>query len=148
MKNIHYKLLKKYLDELIINQGIIKVDNPEKVVDKIKVDFLIKLAFRFYSKLYSNEVRRIYKNRWEVFRCENCLTPCKVQKYFYNEKFPENEDLTCPLGKDLTAEIQCINCGVIFLSKKPENNEYYMPICNTCHNAIGEELEIWQRLFE
>ena len=51
----HLLLLKEYIDELIVNSGIIKVNNPERVVEKVKVDFLVKLAFRFYSKLYNSE---------------------------------------------------------------------------------------------
>ena len=51
LKNIHITYLKRFLDELILTKGILKIENPERIVEKIKMDYLIKLAFRFYSRM-------------------------------------------------------------------------------------------------
>jgi hypothetical protein len=148
VKEIHFRLLKKYLDEMIVNHGIIKVENPEKIVEKVKIDFLVKLAFRFYRKLYTGEVRNVYMNKWEWFRCSNCNDHCeKFKCKFDPDGNEEIDDGTCCKGKNKEATIQCVNCGDFFTSRKPENDEYYMPLCDNCYDSIGEEIDIWQRLF-
>ncbi len=134
---------------MIVNQGILSVDNPDIIVEKVKVDFLIKLAFRFYSKLYSGEVPNFYQNQWEWFRCTACETPCDEFKKFTDSSDDDRElPSICPLGKDLVTDINCCNCGKIFPSRKPEDKNLYMPLCDECVNVIGEEMEIWGRLFD
>ncbi|MCD4829193.1 MAG: hypothetical protein K8R90_07200, partial [Candidatus Cloacimonetes bacterium] len=72
MKEIHFNLLREYLDEIIVNNGIIYIPNPEKIIEKVKVDYIVKLAFQFYRKLYSGDIKSPYMNRWEWFRCSSC----------------------------------------------------------------------------
>ncbi len=141
--------MKRYIDELIVKQGILHVENPDVIVEKVKIDFLVKLAFRFYGKLYRGDVPHIYLNQWEWFRCTACETPCEAFKHFTGSN-DENREIPrhCPLGRNSEATIHCCNCGNEFVSLKPENKQLYMPLCDECVDVIGEEMEIWGRLFD
>lgn len=152
MEHIHYQILKNFFDELIVNQGVLKVENPEKVVEKIKLDYLIKLAFRFYAKLYSNEVIRVYKNKWDWFKCANCPDKCPVYADIMDNSREKNDSSSlCPKHNNDSASMKCINCGAVFTSKKPEKKENiinYIPLCENCDEEIGQEIEIWENLFK
>lgn len=150
MKDIHFQILKEYLDELIINNGMIRVDNPERMIDKVKIEFLVKLAFRFYSKLYRTNITRTHRNKWKWFRCINCTDPCDDYKESISSKKSELPE-PCAKDQDTSAEMKCLNCGTLFHSQRPdeEHAEYtFLPICPKCKKMIGEEIEIWQRLFD
>jgi len=148
VKRIHFNLLRTYLDEIIINQGVIRVPNPERVVDKVRVDFLVKLAFRLYRKLYSEDIPSSYMNRWEWFRCSNCESPCdEFLNYMADPDQVQRFPSVCTLGRDTLTQLECLNCGKRFSSRKPAEEGLYMSLCDDCQNAIGQEIEIWQRLF-
>ncbi len=137
MYNLHFNILKDYLDAIIINNGILKVENPEKIVEKVKLDFLIKLAFRFYKKLYDGEID-------SQFSQESKDNDNNIVKFYKSEKgleghFPK---------KNNKAEIVCLNCNKHFYTSEIPKNNNFLPICEECEKTIGQEIEIWQRLFD
>ena len=136
LERIHINYLKEYIDQLILNKGIITIKNPELVVDKIKVDFLVKLAFRFYSKLYSSEKYATYlvESEKEYFDdCEKQHQP--IFQSMLNVMYLRKQE----------AVIQCLNCGndVALKSLTGDN----LPICGNCQLDIGFEMEIWEKIF-
>jgi len=138
LENIHITYLKEFIDQLIINKGVIKVRNPELVIEKVKIDFLVKLAFRFYSKLYNSEKYSSYLLESEKNQFEDCDIAHQpiIQSVFntFNSNH-QNED------------VQCLNCGkeIRFadLVKSGDN----LPICKDCHDEIGMEIDIWEKIF-
>ena len=136
LEKIHINYLKEYIDQLILNKGIIQVRNPELVVDKIKVDLLVKLAFRFYAKLYSSEKYASYivKGEKEYFDdCDKEHQP--IFQSMLNVMYLRKQE----------AVIQCLNCSTdIALSSLSGDN---LPICSKCQDELGMELEIWETIF-
>jgi len=136
LERIHINYLKEFIDQLILNKGIITIKNPELVVDKIKIDFLVKLAFRFYSKLYSSEKYASYleKSQKEFFEdCEKEYQP--IFQSMLNIMYIRKQE----------AIIQCLNCGAdMALSSMSGDN---LPICAICQDDIGFEMEIWEKVF-
>jgi len=148
VKEIHIRLLKEYLDEIIVNNGVLYVANPEQVIEKVRVDYLVKLAFQFYRKLYAGEVRSPYMNRWEWFRCHACTQQCpEYLSGLHDPARPHPFPARCPLGHDDEAELVCLHCGARYPGARPADDGYTMPVCPACQEEIGQELEIWQRLF-
>ena len=138
LENIHIKYLKEFIDQLIINKGIIHVKNPELVIEKIKIDFLVKLAFRFYSKLYSSEKYASYLKESEkdsFIDSDKAYQPI-LQGMFslINSNKQENE-------------VQCLNCSaeipLSVLARSGDN----LPICSDCQLEIGVEMDIWEKVF-
>ena len=139
LENIHIKYLKEFIDELIINKGILRVKNPELVIEKIKIDFLIKLAFRFYSKLYSSEKYASYLQQSEK---ENFMEAGKdfqpiLQNMLKLLKFNKQDEV-----------VNCLNCGDNIALRDLERSGDNLPICEKCQSEIGLEMDIWERVFE
>jgi hypothetical protein len=137
MYNLHFNILKNYLDSIIINNGILEVENPEKIVEKVKLDFLIKLAFRFYKKLYDGEVD---SNFFEESKNINN----DVVEFYKSEKGLEGHFPR----KDNKAELVCLNCNKHFHTTEIPKNNNFLPLCSECEKTIGQEIEIWQKLFD
>ena len=138
LENIHIKYLKDYIDQLIINKGIIRVKNPELVIEKIKIDFLVKLAFRFYSKLYGSEKYASYLKASEK---DNFIESDKDYQ-------PILQNMLSVFSSDKRSEIvQCLNCGVDVSLKELEKSGDNLPICSNCQLDIGLEMDIWEKVF-
>jgi len=138
LKNIHITYLRKFLDELILSKGILKIENPERVVEKIKMDYLIKLAFRFYSRMYGSEKYASYLKKSE--KDLNLHSETQYQ----------------PIFKDIITNIkttnegnflQCLNCGKDISQNDINEIGTDLPLCTTCYDNIGIEFDIWQRVF-
>jgi|GEM_PF-1921102 len=138
LENIHIKFLKNYIDQLIINKGVIHVKNPELVIEKIKVDFLIKLAFRFYSKLYSSEKYASYLKESEK---ENFIDSDKEYQPILQCMF------SLINSKKQEKDVQCLNCGVEISLETLSNYGDNLPICTDCQMEIGLEMDIWEKVF-
>ncbi|MCL2063647.1 MAG: hypothetical protein FWG98_04680 [Candidatus Cloacimonetes bacterium] len=138
LENIHIKYLKDYIDQLIINQGILQVKNPELVIEKIKVDFLVKLAFRFYSKLYSSEKYASYLRESE-------------KENFINSDKEYQPILQCMFSlintRKQEKEVQCLNCATEIPLKELSISGDNLPICSDCQLEIGLEMDIWEKVF-
>ncbi len=137
MQNLHFNILKNYLDSIIINNGVLTVENPEKIVEKVKLDFLIKLAFRFYKKLYDGEIDSKFSHESE--KSDN-----NIVEFYKSEKgleghFPQ---------KNNQAELVCLNCNKHFYTSEIPKNNNFLPLCSECEKTIGQEIEIWQKLFD
>ena len=139
LNKIHITHLRNFIDELIITKGVLKIENPEKVIEKVRVDYLIKLAFRFYSKLYSSEK---YANHIKI--CENNIElddGKRCQPIIQNI-------LSLMSSEDADQDIQCLNCGIAIPIKELEKSGDSLPVCSTCEDEIGLELDIWERVFD
>jgi len=137
LEKIHLTLLKEYIDELIVNSGIIKVNNPERVIEKVKIDFLVKLAFRFYSKLYNSE-------KYSTLLYET-INKMKNEKEYDHAVF-QNLMLEIQNGNhDQT--VQCLNCNDLIDSKYLIQSGDNMPLCEACKEYIGQEIDIWEKVF-
>ncbi|MCD4828487.1 MAG: hypothetical protein K8R90_03535, partial [Candidatus Cloacimonetes bacterium] len=93
-------------------------------------------------------IKSPYMNRWEWFRCSSCPDPC--EEYRHNLRAPNPEHFVshvCPRRLDTVCELECINCGESFQSRRPIADGLYVSLCDSCQAAIGQEIEIWQRLF-
>ena len=138
LENIHIKYLKDYIDQLIINQGILYVKNPELVIEKIKIDFLVKLAFRFYSKLYSSEKYASYLRESEK---ENFIDSDK-------EYQPILQSMFCLINTSKREnEVQCLNCSTEIPLRELSISGDNLPICPDCQLEIGLEMDIWEKVF-
>lgn len=137
LESIHIKILKGFIDDLILNSGIIKITNPERVVEKVKIDYLVKLAFRFYSKLYSSEKYTSYlKETIDHLHDENADHQPIFQS-FLSHLTQDDED----------TPIQCLNCGTLISVKQLKTQGDCMPLCPDCQDTIGLEMEIWEKVF-
>ncbi|HPY96242.1 MAG TPA: hypothetical protein PL063_03420 [Candidatus Cloacimonadota bacterium] len=135
--NTHLTMLKEYIDELIVNSGMIKVQNPERVVEKVKVDFLVKLAFRFYSKLYNSEKFAGYLH--DIF---DKLDKDNNSKYdVFQAILDEMKD------NDDFANLQCLNCNAPISKEELIKSGENMPLCEKCKDHIGQEIDIWEKIF-
>jgi hypothetical protein len=138
LENIHIVYLKEFIDQLIINKGIIHVKNPEMVIEKIKIDFLVKLAFRFYSKLYSSEKYASYLKESEE---DSFLSATKNYQPILQNML---KMFSCTKQDKI---VQCLNCGdnisLVELEKSGDN----LPICTKCQSEIGLEMDIWEKVF-
>jgi len=136
LEKIHITYLKDFIDQLIINKGIIQVANPERVIEKVKIDFLVKLAFRFYSKLYSSEKYASYLKKTE---------------YSYKEKEYQHilQDMI-NIMNDAEAEqhLQCLNCGSSITIDELKKQGDCLPVCINCQDEIGLEMDIWEKVFD
>ena len=139
LNNIHIIYLKQFIDQLIINKGIIKIDNPERIVDKIKMDYLVKLAFRFYSKLYNSEKYASYLKIGEYD--SPAAADADYQPVFQNI-------LTQLNSTKSDTVVQCLNCGVEIHTKDLQNLGTDLPVCSKCYKDIGIEFDIWQKVFD
>ncbi len=135
LENIHLTILKEYIDELIINAGILKIENPEKVIEKVKIDFLVKLAFRFYSKLYSSEKYSSFLHD----TIDHLDNP--------NDKKAIFQDLMNTIHKNSSDNIQCLNCNILISQDQMKFIGDSLPLCTDCQNTIGLEMEIWEKIF-
>lgn len=135
LENIHLTILKEFIDELIINAGILKIENPEKVVEKVKIDYLVKLAFRFYSKLYSSEKYTNYLHE-TIDHLEQT-----------NERFAVFQNLMNTIQKKSSDSIQCLNCNSEISAQHLKMIGDALPLCDNCQDTIGLELEIWEKIF-
>ena len=138
LENIHIRYLKDYIDQLIINKGVIYVKNPEIIIEKIKIDFLVKLAFRFYSKLYSSEKYASYLKDGEN---ENMIDSDKdyqpiLQTIFSSINANKQEN-----------SVQCLNCKVEIPINELVMTGDNLPICKDCQKEIGLEMDIWEKVF-
>jgi len=139
LENIHIKYLKEFIDQLILNKGIIRVKNPELVIEKIKVDFLLKLAFRFYSKLYSSEKYASYlKEKEEDNFIESDKDYQPIITNMINLFKSENK------RGDV---VQCLNCSTDISVRDLERAGDNLPICESCQKEIGIEMDIWEKVF-
>ena len=139
LKNIHITYLKRFLDELILTKGILKIENPERIVEKIKMDYLIKLAFRFYSRMYGSEK---YASHIENSEKEFNINPDSQYQ-------PVFKDIIANIKTtDQDSDLQCLNCGATISDKELEAIGTDMPICANCYKSIGLEFDIWQRVFD
>ena len=139
LENIHIKYLKEFIDQLIINKGILKVKNPELVIEKIKIDFLVKLAFRFYSKLYNSEKYASYLIASEK---ENFID--SSDKDF--QPILQNMLKLLKIGKH-EENVNCLNCGEDISLIELERSGDNLPICDKCQSEIGFEMDIWEKVF-
>ncbi|MCL1826845.1 MAG: hypothetical protein FWG20_02285 [Candidatus Cloacimonetes bacterium] len=136
LERIHINYLKEYINQLILNQGVINIKNPELVVDKIKVDFLVKLAFRFYSKLYSSEKYASYLKETENPQFEDCEKEYQpILQSMLNVMYLRKQE----------AVVQCLNCGADIAIKSMSGDR--MPICDNCQEDIGMEMDVWEKIF-
>lgn len=138
LEKIHITYLKDFIDQLIINKGIIQVNNPERVIEKVKIDFLIKLAFRFYSKLYSSEKYASYLK--------------KTEENYGNSGNKEYQHILqdmLNIMNEAEAEhiLQCLNCGTSITIDELEKLGDSLPVCTNCQDEIGLELDIWEKIF-
>ena len=137
LTNTHLTMLKEYIDELIVNSGMIKVQNPERVVEKVKVDFLVKLAFRFYSKLYNSEKFAGYLH--DIF---DKLDKGNNSKYdvfqAILDEMKDNDDFT---------NLQCLNCNASISKEELIKSGENMPLCEKCKDHIVQEIDIWEKIF-
>ena len=99
--------------------------------------FLIKLAFRFYKKLYDGEVD---SNFFEESKNINN----DVVEFYKSEKGLEGHFPR----KDNKAELVCLNCNKHFHTTEIPKNNNFLPLCSECEKTIGQEIEIWQKLFD
>ena len=138
LEKIHIIYLKDFIDQLIINKGVIFVDNPEKIIEKIKIDFLVKLAFRFYSKLYSSEKYASYlkESEKDIDLGNNKEYQPILQKVISLINSCEQENI-----------IQCLNCGTDITLKELEKSGDNLPVCSECQLQIGMEMDIWEKVF-
>ena len=138
LENIHIRYLKEYIDQLIINKGIIYVKNPEIIIEKIKIDFLVKLAFRFYSKLYSSEKYASYLKESE-------------QDNFIDSDKEYQPILQCMFSliteRKQEKDVQCLNCGCDIPLNSLEKSGDNLPLCPDCQSEIGIEMDIWEKVF-
>ena len=139
LKNIHITYLRRFLDELIINKGILKIDNPERVVEKIKMDYSVKLAFRFYSRMHSSEKYASYLENSEKDYNLHPETQYQaiLKDIIVNIKNTEKDQ-----------PLQCLNCEADISKAEIESIGADLPICSNCYNSIGVEFDIWQRVFD
>ncbi|MCB5249825.1 MAG: hypothetical protein RBS16_07860 [Candidatus Cloacimonadales bacterium] len=133
----HLLLLKEYIDELIVNSGIIKVNNPERVVEKVKVDFLVKLAFRFYSKLYNSE-------KFFPFIDEIVKRLSKGEENYHDIMHDLLDKIN---NSDEVESVQCLNCNTPISKKELIKSGENMPLCDACKDHIGLEIDIWEKIF-
>ncbi len=137
LENIHLTLLKELIDELIVNSGIIKVSNPERVVEKVKFDFLVKLAFRFYSKLYNSEKYASY--------LYETINKIKNKDEYDHAVF---QSLMNEIQNDTgVSSVQCLNCNATIPTEELIKSGENMPLCQTCKDHIGLEIDIWEKVF-
>jgi hypothetical protein len=137
LESIHIKILKGFIDELILNSGVIKIDNPERVVEKVKIDYLVKLAFRFYSKLYSSEKYASHLKDTIEHLNDDYYNKQPIFQSFLHQLQTENEE----------TPIQCLNCNALISIKDLKNQGDSMPLCKDCQDTIGLEMEIWEKVF-
>ena len=138
LKKIHIAYLKRFLGELIINKGVIRIDNPEQIVEKVKMDYLLKLAFRLYSRLYNCEK---YANYIKDSEIDYAIDDDK-------EYQPVLQNLLSRINTDPTTTISCLNCGVDITPDELRNIGTDLPLCPACYNNIGLEFDIWQKVLE
>ena len=136
MKAIHFQLLKEYLDEIIIHQGMITVSNPEKIIDKVRIDFLIKLAFHFYHKFHTKKDLVATKERHiSLDKSGNWQSIVRLEK-------------NATSSTDTQREMECINCGAEMPVPDSCIDNPICLICEDCLREIGSEMEIWVKLFD
>jgi hypothetical protein len=138
LKKIHLAYLRRFLDELILNQGIVRIENPEQIVEKVKMDYLLKLAIRFYSKLYNSEKYASYIKESEI---DYAIDPQK-------EYQPVLSNILFRLNPELDATVSCLNCGIDITPNELKSIGTDLPLCPTCFKNIGIEFEIWQKVLE
>jgi hypothetical protein len=141
LKSIHITYLKKYIDQLIISKGVLQVENPEIIVDKVKIDYLSKLAFRFYSVLYSSE-------KYSDFIKASEKTVSEDNSGEHAPMFHVLHEIISNISESENKNIQCLNCGVdipiaVFLKNKDG-----LPICDECLKSIGREFSVWENIFD
>jgi len=138
LRNVHLSILKAFIDELIAKNGVLDIPNPDKIVEKVKIDYLAKLACRFYSKINNSEKYASYLKKYEhSHNIEEDREFQPVLKYILNDIFFKHKEQT----------IQCLNCGrdITFAELKRAGTD--IPLCDECYHNIGTELDIWQRVF-
>ncbi|MDD4156611.1 MAG: hypothetical protein PHY08_08580 [Candidatus Cloacimonetes bacterium] len=139
LEKIHITYLKEFIDQLIINKGIIQVAHPERVIEKIKIDFLVKLAFRFYSKLYSSEKYASYLK----------ITEDYIKNSDEKEYQHILQDMLNIMNEAETEHtLQCLNCGAAINIEEIKKLGDCLPLCSDCQNEIGLEMDIWEKVFD
>jgi hypothetical protein len=139
LQNIHITYLKKLIDEMICYNGAVTLENTEKVVDKIKMDYILKLAFRFYKHLlaspqYSTYLKQLDEKTYERsadgyhLALKNIMFILKLEHY----------DETIP----------CLNCGKEYHLNEFKSIATDLPICTDCFNSINEELDKWEKVYQ
>jgi len=138
LNNIHITLLKRLLEELIISNGVLQIENPDRIVEKVKMDYLAKLACRFYSKMNQSEKYASYLKKYEHnYSIEEDKEFQPVLKYILNDIFFLEKEQT----------VHCLNCdkNISFSEMKRAGTD--IPICDECYKSIGTEFDIWQKVF-
>ena len=138
---------------MIINNGIITEYNSNAIVDKIKIDYIIKLSFHFYKKLCTESKYFNYLKNWFYLRCENCDQQCDNYRKILDDKIKlENQkkffEKTLFVCNNKNISISCLNCGKLFKLPDYSQTQLQLPICNYCSNVIKNEIEVWKKLFD
>ena len=138
LETIHFRYLKDYIDQLIINKGVIYVKSPELVIEKMKIDFLVKLAFRFYSILYSSDKYASYikaGEKEEMIDSEKDYQPI-LKEIFHQINLSDSDH-----------KVSCLNCKceipLADIVVKGDN----LPVCNECLHEISLEMDLWEKVY-
>ncbi|MDD3050720.1 MAG: hypothetical protein PHR06_06185 [Candidatus Cloacimonetes bacterium] len=149
MKDIHIRIIKEFLDEMIVNEGVLKLEFPEKKIHKIKLDYLAKLAFKFYRKLHTNSDFTEYLQNWKFLKCKYCPDKCDYFLELEKQADVSAEEINSLLTqcKQPVISLTCLNCDASFHT---ESNycESQLPLCSECRDLIGKELEVWKKVFD
>jgi len=138
LKNVHLSILKGFVDELIATNGVIEMENPDKIVEKVKMDYLAKLACRFYSKMNKSEKYASYLKKYQhSYDIEGDKEYQPVLKYILNDIFFKHKEQS----------VQCLNCGKDITYAELKRAGTDIPLCDACYKNIGAELDIWEKVF-
>ena len=146
MTELQKRVLKGIIDELVVNKGTIKVKDPNRLVDGMRMEALVRLACKYYRMIYSGEDIPYPEGTWEWYRCANCEEKCAEFSRICSQephggKVPEH----CPRGGDYSPEFSCANCGRKFRETRRVEG-FYIPFCPRCRSLIGEDVEILSEL--
>jgi hypothetical protein len=127
--------LREYLDELVRNEGVLRIDYSGEIASSVRTDYLVRMAFRFYRSLYGFQPHS--GNAWRQLRCRHCVSPCEA--YGISPTPPE----ICHMGWNTNVEMPCLVCGKRYCFPCPGDENDLLPLCPECVDVIERDLGLW-----
>ena len=149
LTELQKRRVKELVDEMTVGRGIIELSRPDHLVDGVSEEELSKVAFRYYRMLYSGERVIVPEGSREWYRCTYCPDKCEEYLGLNPDNPASGYSLPdhCPKGEDYMPPLECMSCGAVFeVDKESDYPEPFVPLCLTCTEEIGGDVEMMTRL--